>query len=283
MLDISAVMSSNFTGAGQIYEQDLCWTHLYALAENASCGPYSPMPHCSQVRLLIKANFRDMKLMSPRVPLKVCSSRRQFTASSSGSELPFREDCLPTDHKVSWEAEQHQLLQILLSPPPSYHISMLQGKRLLSLNCQMGTLKEAMCTVTEQAADTQTRQENLISLQLFLCTRPCLGRSSPVHRSFISQQLLPPSLGPWGERKGLTGVLPCEGSDAQSSSCGRRFLLGWGTTLLSQLFVRRGGHQLSNEYSLQTAIVNTLSQPSPAGKPAMRPAQAQVSHTGSPA
>lgn len=123
-------------------------------------------------------------------------------------------------------------------------------------------------------------QERLISLQLFLCTKPCFSRSSPVHRSFSSQQLLPPSLGPWGQRKGLTGVLPCEGSDAQSSSRGRRFLLGWGTALLSQLFVRRGGHKFSNEYSLQTAIINALSQPSPAGKPATQAAQAQVSHTG---
>lgn len=159
LLDISTVMSSNFTGAGQIYEQDLHCAHLYALAENASCGPYSPMPYCSQVQLLIKANFRDVKLMSSRVPLEMCSSRRQFTASTSGPELPFREDCLPADCKVSREAEQHQLLQILLPPPPLSHISMLQGKRLSSLNCQMGTLKEAMCTVTEQAADTQTGAE----------------------------------------------------------------------------------------------------------------------------
>ena len=47
LLDISAVTSSDFTGAGQIYEQDLHCAHLYALAENASRGPYSPMPHGS--------------------------------------------------------------------------------------------------------------------------------------------------------------------------------------------------------------------------------------------
>lgn len=124
-------------------------------------------------------------------------------------------------------------------------------------------------------------QEKLISLQLFLCTKPLFSRSNPVHNSFISQPLLPPCLGPWGEKKGLTGVLPCEGSDAKSSSRGRRFLLRWGTALLSQLFIRCGGHQLSNEYSLQTAIINTFPQPSPTGKPARHPGQAQVSHASS--
>lgn len=134
-------MSSSFTGAGQIYEQDLHCAHQFALVENASHGPYSLMPCSSQMQLLIKANFRNAKLMSPGVPLKMCSSRRQFTVSISNSDLPLREDCLPTDCKVSWEAEQHQLLQILLPPPPSSHISVLQGKRLLSLSCQMGDIE----------------------------------------------------------------------------------------------------------------------------------------------
>lgn len=43
LLDISAVVSSNFTGTGQIYEHDLHCAHLYALAENASPGSYSPL------------------------------------------------------------------------------------------------------------------------------------------------------------------------------------------------------------------------------------------------
>lgn len=43
LLDISAVVSSNFTGTGQIYEHDLHHAHLYALAENASPGSYSPL------------------------------------------------------------------------------------------------------------------------------------------------------------------------------------------------------------------------------------------------
>lgn len=232
---------------------------------------------CSRVQILIKANFRDLKLMSPRVPLDMCSSRKQFAASTSYTELPFREDCPPTDCKVSQEVGQLQLLQILRPPPPSSHSSMLQVQRLLSLNCQMGTLKEVMCTVTEQAAATQTGAGK--THQLTAITEHRLHRNDPLHKSFYFSAVAAPL--PWGKKKGLTAGFPCEGSDAQSSSHGRRFLLGWGTALLSQLFIGCGGHQLSNEYSLQTAIVNALSQPSPAGKPAMQAAKAQVSHTGS--
>ena len=104
--------------------------------------------------------------------------QKAVTASTSGSELPFGEDCLPTDCKASREAEQHQLLQILLPPPPSPHISMLQGKRLLSLNRQMGTLKKATCTVTEQAADTQTGAGKTHQLA-----------AVPVHQALLQKEL----------------------------------------------------------------------------------------------
>lgn len=131
---------------------------------------------------------------------------------------------------------------------------------------------------SHSASRRHTNWEKLISSQLLLCTKHCLSRNNPLNKSFYFSAVGAPL--PWG-KKGLTARFPCEGSDAQSSSHGRRFLLRWGTALLSQLFIRCGGYQLSNEYSLQTAIVNALSQPSPAGKPATQPAQAQVSHTGS--
>lgn len=68
-----------------------------------------------------------------------------------------------------------------------------------------------------------------------------------------------PSLEPWAGRTELTGVVPCERSDAQPLSHGRRLLLGQGTALFSQLFVRCGEHQLSNEDSLQAAVIKALS------------------------
>lgn len=131
-------MSSNFYRSWTDIRAGSTLPHLCALAENALCDPHSPVSCCSQVQLLIKANFRDVRLMCPRVPTEISSARRLWAA--------LREACLPTDCKGSWEAEQHQLLQILLPPPPSSPISMLQRKRLLSLNSQKGTLKEATCT-----------------------------------------------------------------------------------------------------------------------------------------
>lgn len=62
------------------------------------------------------------------------------------------------------------------------------------------------------------------------------------------------------------GVPPREGSDAQPPSHGGRLLLGRGAALLAQLFVSRGGHQLSNEDSLQAAIIHAFSQPPPTGE-----------------
>jgi len=145
----------------------------------------------------------------------------------------------------------------------------------------MGTLKEATCTVIEQAADTQTRAGKTPQLAAVPLHQALLPQELSCSQELYRSAVAAPLSRALGERKGLTGVLPREGSDAQSSSHGRRFLLGWGAALLSQLFVRGGGHQLSNEDSLQTAVVNALPQPSPAGKPAVQPAQAQVSHTGS--
>lgn len=55
LLDVSAVVSFNSAGAEPICEQDLHCVPLYALAQNALRGPYSPVPHCSQVQLVIKA------------------------------------------------------------------------------------------------------------------------------------------------------------------------------------------------------------------------------------
>lgn len=212
--------------------------------------------------------------MYPKALLETCSSRRHFTASTSGFELPFRKNCLPTDCKVS--STSYCKFYCLLSPCSKnrdYYLSAMKW----------GPWKRERVQSQSKLRTHKLGQEKkkIISSQLFLCTKPCFSRSSPVCSSFTSQQLLlPTSLGSWGENKALTGVLPCEGSDAESSSRGRRFLLGWGTALLSQLFVRGGGHQLPDEYSLQAAIVNALSQPSSTGKPATQPAQAQVSRRG---
>lgn len=153
LLDISAVMSSNFTGAGQIYEQDLCWTHLYALAENASCGPYSPMPHCRQVQLLIKANFRDTKLMSPRVPLQVCSSRRLWTALQRGLSSHWSQSELGSwaASATANSAASSSLISYLHAPRKEIIISQLSNGDIERGNVYS---HRASCRHTNQAGKT---------------------------------------------------------------------------------------------------------------------------------
>lgn len=206
--------------------------------------------------------------MYPKVLLETCSSRRHLHQALN---CPSEKTIFPLTAKWAAPATANSIASYLHVPRTEIISHLSNG------DPERGNVysHRASCRHTNWG------RKKIISSQLFLCTKPCFSRSSPVHRSFTSQQLLlPTSLGSWGESKALTGVLPCEGSDAESSSRGRRFLLGWGTALLSQLFVRGGGHQLPDEYSLQAAIINALSQPSPTGKPATQPAQAQVSPTG---
>lgn len=210
-----------------------------------------------------------MKLMSPHSlemgPLEDGSQHLHYF------ELTPRGACLFADcrERASQEEEQHQLLQILLLPIPPSSISMLQGQRYIL--SQLSEEENERGNVHLHKASRRHRNRKNRSLWLFLCTKPYPSKSCPDNAPF-SRALR--------GRTGLTGVLSCERSDAQPPSCGRRLLLGWSTALLSQLFIRCGGHQLSNKDSLQAAVINSLSQPSPAGKPTQGPAETRVSHMG---
>lgn len=220
--------------------------------------------------------------MCPRVPEEISSARRQLTAATSSSELPSETPVFPQTAKWAGRLSTISYCKfccLLLLP---HLISSCSKERDYYLSTvKRGHWKRQR--VRHRANTNQGMHKKLISLQLLLCTKPCFRMNPSVHRRafFPSSWQLTPSLWPWGGRQGLTGVPPCEGSDAQPPSHSGRFLLGRGAALLSQLLIRRGGHQLSNEDSLQTAIIDAFSQPPPTGEPAAHPGQAQVSPTHS--
>lgn len=124
-----------------------------------------------------------------------------------------------------------------------------------SLSYQKKRMKEAMFTITGLAVETEIGKTHKL-------------KAAPLHHALLQWELsclqdlflpLPPSLEPWAGRKELTGVVPRERCDAQPLSHGRRLLLGRGTALFSQLFVWCGEHQLSNEDSLQAAVIKAFS------------------------
>lgn len=159
-------------------------SHPCALAENTSCDPHSPVSCCSQVQLLVKADFRDVRLMCPRVPAEISSARRQLTAATSSSELPSEGPVFPRTAKwagrlgsISYHKFCCLLLPHLISPcskERDYYLSTVKRRHWERQR------------VHHRANSKQGRQDKLISLQLLPCTKPCFRINPPAHRSFSS-------------------------------------------------------------------------------------------------
>lgn len=170
------------------------------------------------------------------------------------SQHPYHSELTPRgDHRESKEVEQGWKFCCCLLPHPVSPLSKDRG--LFFLSYQKKRMKEAMFTITGLAVETEIGKTHKL-------------KAAPLHHALLQWELsclqdlflpLPPSLEPWAGRKELTGVVPHERCDAQPLSHGRRLLLGRGTALFSQLFVWCGEHQLSNEDSLQAAVIKAFS------------------------
>lgn len=184
LLDISAVMSSNFTGVRQIYERDPLCAHLYAWEENASHGPYSPVvARCLYSQQLMWG----MWSCCPR------GSLWRQTPPESRSQHPHQAlNCPPEKPVYSLTAERARKLSSISSckfcccllPHPVSPRSKDRGYPLSTV--KRGHWKRQHSPPQSELQTQEQGQEKLISLGPFLCTKPCFRKSSPVHRSFIS-------------------------------------------------------------------------------------------------
>lgn len=178
----------------------------------------------------------------------------EMDSPEGSSQHPYHSELTPRgDHRESKEVEQGWKFCCCLLPHPVSPLSKDRGSFFLSY--QKKRMKEAMFTITGLAVETEIGKTHKL-------------KAVPLHHALLQWELsclqdlflpLPPSLEPWAGRKELTGVVPRERCDAQPLSHGRRLLLGGGTALFSQLFVRCGEHQLSNEDSLQAAVIKAFS------------------------